>query len=75
MSRNNSLLSIFDEQQYSPGAHQLVPAKKYRKCKYCQYLILVVFKSRNKTPPIEKRHGYNVRYVMCYVHLCKDHFE
>tara|TARA_B110001450_G_scaffold222742_1_gene219449 strand:- start:68 stop:328 length:261 start_codon:yes stop_codon:yes gene_type:complete len=63
MSRNYSLLSIFDGQQYSPGAHQLVPAKKCRKCKYCQYLILV-FKSRNKTPPVKKRHSYNVRYVM-----------
>ena len=34
MNRKNPSLSIFDEQQYSAGTHQLVPAKKQSKCKY-----------------------------------------
>ena len=41
MSRKNLSLSIFYEQRYSPGTHQLVAAKKQNKCKYCQYLLLV----------------------------------
>ena len=72
MRRKNPSLSIFDDLRYCPGVHELVPAGKQSKCKYCQYLVLV-FKNRKEAPPIEKRpwHQCNI----CNVHLCKDHFK
>ena len=49
MSRNNPSLSIFENLQYCPGVHELVPARKQSKCKYCQYLVLVL--NRKEAPP------------------------
>ena len=34
MSRKNPSLSIFENLQYCPGVHELVPARKQSKCKY-----------------------------------------
>ena len=41
------------------STHELVPAKKQSKFKYCQYLVLV-FKNRNEVPPLRKGHGFVV---------------
>ena len=52
--RNKPSLSIFDDLRYCPGVHELVPAGKQSKYKYCQYLVLV-FKNRKEAPSVEKQ--------------------
>ena len=72
MSWNNPLLSIFDDLRYCPGVHELVPVGKQSKCKYCQYLVLVM-KNRKEAPTAEKRPW--LQWNICNIHLCKDHFD
>ena len=73
MRRNKPSLPIFDDLRYCPGVHELVPAGKQNKCKYCQYLVLV-FKNRKEAPPVEKQPSWH-QCNICNVHLCKDHFN
>ena len=72
MSRKNPSLSIFENLQYCPGVHELVPARKQSKCKYCQYLVLVL--NRKEAPPAEKSTWLKCN-ICNVVHLYQAHFD
>ena len=52
-SRNDPLLSTFDDLRFLPGDHALITTKQ-RKCKYCQYLCLLA-KLAGQPLPTEER--------------------
>ena len=63
MSRNKPSLSIFVNLQYCEGEHKMISASQ-KKCKYCQYLVLVA-KTRKEVPPSEKTTKAKMCHMQC----------
>ena len=70
MSRKNPSLSIFDDLRYCPGVNKLVPASKQRKCKYCQYLVLIMKNRRKETTLVAEKRPW-LQCNICNLYLYK----